>query len=79
MAYVALQKLTATCNVSGDNWYKIKMDRYNKYQTKQYMHAYTSTLHTPQMVASTWLGDVSKRQTVKIWSVNNYITIRMDG
>ena len=33
------------------------MDRYNKYQIKQYIHAHTSTLHTKQIVASTWLGD----------------------
>ena len=33
------------------------MDYYNKYQTKQYTHAYTSKLHTSQMVASTRLGD----------------------
>ena len=33
------------------------MDRFNKYQTKQYMHAHTFTLHTQNMVASTWLGD----------------------
>ena len=33
------------------------MDRYNKEQTKQYTHTHTSTLHTQQMVASTWLGD----------------------
>ena len=29
-----------------------KMDRYYKYETKQYTHAHTSTLHTQQMVAS---------------------------
>ena len=33
------------------------MNRYNKYQTKQYTHAHTYTLHTQQLVASTWLGD----------------------
>ena len=33
------------------------MDRYNKYQTKQYTHAHTYTLHTQHMMASTWLGD----------------------
>ena len=33
------------------------MGRYHKYRTKQHMHAHTSTLHTQQMVASTWLGD----------------------
>ena len=33
------------------------MDRCNKYQTEQYTHAHTYTLHTQQMVASNWLGD----------------------
>ena len=37
------------------------MDRYNKYQTKQYTHAHTSTLLTQQMVAGTWLGDQQER------------------
>ena len=37
------------------------MDRYNKYQKKQYTHAHTSTLHTQQMVASTWPGDHQER------------------
>ena len=39
------------------NYLVTKMDRYNKYQTKQCTHAHTSTLHTQQLVASTWLGD----------------------
>ena len=50
------------------------------------MHAYTATLHTPQMVARTlheWpqkkticFSD-SMRQTVEIWRVNKYIRIRI--
>ena len=31
-----------TCNASSDNGYKVtKMDRYDKYETKQYTHAHT--------------------------------------
>ena len=33
------------------------MNRYNKYQTMQYTHAHTSTLHTQQLAVGTWLGD----------------------
>ena len=43
--------------ITGKNYLVTKMDRCNKYQTKQYTHAHTTTLHTQQMVASTWLGD----------------------
>ena len=53
MVCVALQELTVTCDVSGDNWLNYlvtMMDRYNKYQTKQYTLAHTFTLHTQQMV-----------------------------
>ena len=38
------------CNARGDGF---AMNHYNDYLTKQYTHAYTSTLHTPQTVAST--------------------------
>ena len=47
MVCVALQKLTETCNVSGDNWQQItSFDRYtySKYQTKQYSSTHTHTL-----------------------------------
>ena len=43
--------------ITGKNYVVTNMDSYNKYQTKHYPHAHISTLHTQQMVASTWLGD----------------------
>ena len=43
--------------ITGKNYLVTKMDRYNKYQTKQYTHAHLFTLHTQQMVASTLLSD----------------------
>ena len=63
-----------------------KMDRYNKYQTKQYTHAltHTHTLHSQQMVASTWLGDHHGRPSVPaihpstaidIWRVTSQVLI----
>ena len=60
------------------------MDRYNKYQTKQYTHTHTLTHCT----RSSWwlvLGWVTNKEdhqllwfdgsTIEIWSVNKYITI----
>ena len=52
--------------ITGKNYLNTKMDRYTKYQTKQYTHAHTSTLHTPQMVAGTWLGDHQERPSVPL-------------
>ena len=37
--------------ITGKNYLVTKLDRYNKYQTKQYAHTHTFTLHTQQLVA----------------------------
>ena len=72
--------------ITGKSYLFTKMDRYNKYQTKQYTHAHTFTSHTQQLVASTWLGYHQGRpsapltrfvKTVEIWSVNKYTSIRI--
>ena len=52
------------------------MDRYNKYQTKQYLHAHTSTLHTQQMMASTWLGDHLESQSAPTNSLHKLYMAR---
>ena len=50
--------------ITGKKYVVTKMDRYNKYQTKQDTHAHTSTLHTQQIFASTWLGYHQGRPSV---------------
>ena len=43
--------------ITGKNYFVTKMDRYNKYQTKQYTDRHAFTLHIQQMAASTWPDD----------------------
>ena len=52
--------------ITGKNFLVTEMDRYNKYQTKQYTHAHTSTLHTQQLVATTWLSDHQGKPTAPL-------------
>ena len=44
--------------ITGKKYLVTKMNRYDKYQTKQCTHPTThTTLHTKQIMASAWLGD----------------------
>ena len=52
--------------ITGKNYLVTKVDRYNKYQTKQYTHALTFTLHTQHLVANTWLGDHQGRPSASL-------------
>jgi hypothetical protein len=69
--------------ITGKNYLITKMDRYNKYQTKQYTpaHAHTArTLVGDQCLAGrppkkTIRSPESMRKSIEIWSVNKYITI----
>ena len=56
--------------ITGKNYLITEMDRYNKYQTKQYTHAHTSKLQTQQMVPNTWLGDHQGRPSERTNSLH---------
>jgi hypothetical protein len=53
--------------ITSKNYFVTKMDRYNKYWTKQYTHANTSTLHLQQLV----LGWVTNHQVRPPAPTNN--------
>jgi hypothetical protein len=47
-----------------ENHLVTKMDRYNKYQTKQY--TLTHTQHAHKLMVSTWLGDHQGRPSAPL-------------
>jgi hypothetical protein len=51
--------------ITGKNYLVIKMDCYDKYLTKQYTNAHTSTLHTQLLVASTWMATIRSSDSMR--------------
>ena len=76
MVCVTLQELTVTCNVSGDNRWKItSLSRWTAIINNRQSSARTHTLpHCTQLLmASTWLGDLQERPSAPKNSYTSYI------
>ena len=85
MVCVAFQELTVTCNVSGDTGKKIiLLSRRTAIINTRQSSTHTHTPHTPQLLASTWLGDhqgrpsapaIHRFTTIDIWRVTSRVII----